>query len=530
MGSHLTSFVSDHSGRLTGRTRSRDALTRLAKQLRTGELPLHEVVASLSSRLLDLPETNVGQGIDEALNALSVSLPADRVTLYLRAADSVSYVEVAKTSQIAGAGLYVGDPDGTSNESALEAFALADYPFIAAKMCKGEALELRSVDDLPGEATRERSLFRAPRTGSLLFVPMVSHRALVGFVAIEAPRRWAPEAPSLVRVVVDMLANLIERKRNHDRLQKIEDRLQKTQRLEIVGRFASGIAHDFNNYLTAILGYGELLSCELDADWRGQEEVNEIRNAAGRASLLVKQILGFSRPKKHDLKILGLNSALASLGNIVDRVAGDDVEVTYCFGTDLANARVDPVNFDQLVLNLVTNARDAMAHEGGRLTIATNSATCSSGAAVTLDVGSADGALDVEAPVGLASGNYVVMSVLDTGAGMTDETRVRLFEPFFTTKERGRGTGIGLSSVAGIVEASEGGIVVASELGVGSTFHMFFPVADKAEVSHERSAPQPPIMTSSGKNPVATRALGVWLDGARSHRHWRPRSPGERWQ
>jgi hypothetical protein len=126
MGSHLTSFVSDHSGRLTGRTRSRDALTRLAKQLRTGELPLHEVVASLSSRLLDLPETNVGQGIDEALNALSVSLPADRVTLYLRAADSVSYVEVAKTSQIAGAGLYVGDPDGTSNESALEAFALAD--------------------------------------------------------------------------------------------------------------------------------------------------------------------------------------------------------------------------------------------------------------------------------------------------------------------------------------------------------------------------------------------------------------------
>ena len=122
-----------------------------------------------------------------------------------------------------------------------------------------------------------------------------------------------------------------------------------------------------------------------------------------------------------------------------------DVEVTYCFGTDLANARVDPANFDQLVLNLVTNARDAMAHEGGPLTIATNSAKCSSGTAVTLDVGRDDGALDVEVPVGLAPGDYVVMSVLDTGAGMTDEIRVRLFEPFFTTKERGRGTGIGLS-------------------------------------------------------------------------------------
>ncbi len=527
MGSHLTSFASDHSDRLTGRTRSRDALTRLAKQLRSGEQPLHEVVASLSSRLLDLPETNVGQGIDEALNELGVSLPADRVTLYLRAADAASYVEVAKASQIAGESLCAGDPDGMSNESALEAFALADYPFIAGKMFKGEVLELRSVDDLPGEATQERSLVRAPRAGSLLFVPMVSHGALVGFVEIEAPRCWAPEAPSLVRVVVDMLANLIERKRNHDKLQKIEDRLQTTQRLEIVGRVASGIAHDFNNYLTAILGYGELLSCELDADRRGQEEINEIRNAAGRASLLVKQILGVSRSKKHDLKILDLNSALASLGNIVDRVAGDDVEVTYCFGTDLANARVDPENFDQLVLNLVTNARDAMAHEGGPLTIATNSAKCSSGTAVTLDVGRDDGALDVVVPVGLAPGDYVVMSVLDTGSGMTDETRVRLFEPFFTTKERGRGTGIGLSSVAGIVEASEGGIVVTSELGVGSTFHMFLPVADDAEVNHGRSAPQPPIVTGCGENSVATRALGAGLDGTRPQRQWLPRSLGE---
>lgn len=496
------SFAGDHVDRLMRRTRPRDALASLTGRLRPSEQPLHEVVASLSARLLDLPSANVGQGIDEALRQMGESLPADRVTLYLRTADATSYAEIARHSQQPGDGIRASDPDVLATQTGIEVFTLAEYPFLATQLSKAESLLLRSVDDLPAEALVERALFRDPRTASLLFVPMVSHGALVGFLQVEAlgaPRRWAPEAPALVRIVVDMLTNLLERKRSQEKLAQIEDRLQTTQRLEIVGRLASGIAHDFNNFLTAILGYGELLSYEFDGDPRGHEEIGEIRNAAERASGLVEQILGISRAKNHDSKVLDLNSVLATLAKIVDRVAGDDVNVAYSFGADLASARVDPANFDQLILNLVTNARDAMSPEGGLLTIATNAARVASGTKVGLDVGRESGPLEVQPPVGLAPGDYVVMSVLDTGAGMTEETRTRLFEPFYTTKRRGRGTGIGLSSVAGIVEGGEGAIAVESELGSGSAFHVFLPVASESAVSIERTAAQPDLATGNGE-------------------------------
>ncbi len=407
------------------------------------------------------------------------SLPAERVTLYLRSADATSYVEVASTENASASNALAADAVALTGE---EGFSLADYPVLATQLAKSEAVCWRAIEELPADAEAERSLFGRDDVASLLYVPMVTHGALVGLLevaAIGVPRAWSEEAPVLTGVVIDMISSALARKRSEEAAASTEERLRTTERLEIVGRLAGGIAHDFNNYLTAILGYGELLADELEGAEHGLAEIGEIRNAAERASTLVEQILGFSRKKSHDPRTLDLNSVVALLAKIVDRVAGDGIEVVYQLDEEIGSVRVDPSRFDQLILNLVSNARDAMTPNGGLLTVATNAVRIEGDEAVMVHADRDGVWAGLQPPTGLAFGEYVVLSVLDTGCGMSDHTRTRLFEPFYSTKRGGRGTGIGLSTVAGIVEACGGAISVESELGVGSAFHVFLPTAQE---------------------------------------------------
>ncbi len=499
MGNRPTAFASDHSSRRSRHAKLREPAAQPTLRARDGGRPFYEVVATLSTQFLGLPARNASHGIDEAIRSIAVSLPAERVTLYLRSADATSFVEIAQVGSDAGSSTVAGDFDARTAAAGIESIALGDYPWLAGQLGKCESVFLPHVEELPENATAERSLFREERVASLFFAPMTAHGALLGFLKVEAlgaPRNWSGELRALTRVVLDLVAGLIERKRTEDSHAATEARLRTTQRLEIVGRLASGIAHDFNNYLTAILGYGELLSLEFEEDGRGHEEIHEIRNAADRASSLVEQILAFSRAKSgdsksRDSKILDLNSVVAMLAKIIDRVAGAEVEVAYRLGVDIGAVRVDPARFDQVILNLVANARDAMVPRGGVLTIATNSARVDSGEKIRLDVGCSGEELEIQSPQGIAPGEYIVMSVLDTGCGMTEVTRAHLFEPFYTTKRAGRGTGIGLSTVAGIVESCGGAIVVESELHKGSAFHLFLPRTDEcASLLGHESHPQ----------------------------------------
>lgn len=441
---------------------------------------------------MDTPGELLGEAIDATLRTLATALPADRVTLHLRSADASAWVEVATASTVRGADRLAGDFEkrcAAPRDEALEGFALPDFPVLAMQLAKGECVCWRSTEALPIEADAERSLFRGD-TAALLFVPMISHGALTGFLEVSAlgvPRHWGAEVPSLARVVVDLLGSALVRKQSDERAARTEARLQKTQRLEIVGRLASGIAHDFNNYLTAILGYGELLADDLPEGEAGAEELDEIRNAAERASTLVEQILGFHREKGIAPRAFELGSIVAPLAKIINRVAGDETDVVYQLAEGLDPVVVDPSRFDQVILNLVANARDAMADDGGALTVATRAAR--------LDESGACG-LDVEAPAGLPSGAYVVLTISDTGCGMSEATAARLFDPFFTTKRAGRGTGIGLSTVANIVEACGGAVRVESELGQGSSFHIFLPVA--AEESTDDAADAVPRAIAQG--------------------------------
>ena len=252
------------------------------------------------------------------------------------------------------------------------------------------------------------------------------------------------------------------RQANED-LRKSEEQLRQSQKLEAVGRLAGGIAHDFNNLLSVILSYGDMLSYELKPNDHALADLEEIKKAGRRAADLTRQMLAFSRQQVLDLRILDLNEIVGSVNKMLTRILGEDIELKTLLAPRLAKVKADPGQVEQVLMNLVVNARDAMP-TGGNLTIET--------ANVELDLAY------VRDHVGVTRGSYVMIAVSDNGVGMDKATQARVFEPFFTTKELGKGTGLGLSTVFGIVRQSGGNIWLYSEPGVGTTFKIYLPRAE----------------------------------------------------
>jgi two-component system, cell cycle sensor histidine kinase and response regulator CckA len=251
--------------------------------------------------------------------------------------------------------------------------------------------------------------------------------------------------------------------------------------MEGIGQLAGGIAHDFNNLLTTVLGYSDMALSQLSAHDPIREDIDEIRKAGQRASNLTRQLLAFSRKQVFEPRVLDLNALIAESSRMLARLIGEHIRFETVLDPELGSVRADPGQVEQVIVNLVVNARDAMP-EGGMLTVRTGNA-------------------DITAPSsrdhgGLAPGRYIVISVRDTGVGIEPETQKRIFEPFFTTKEKPHGTGLGLATVYGIVSQSGGHIVVASEPGRGSTFAIYLPRVDEP-ASAAVVAPAPAIHRGS---------------------------------
>jgi PAS domain S-box-containing protein len=271
---------------------------------------------------------------------------------------------------------------------------------------------------------------------------------------------WVEDTASVMRdsdgnsLLHGVLLDVTERK-------SLETELHQAQKMQAVGQLAGGIAHDFNNILTVILGYSQIL---LDRERPDEELVQrsseQIRNAADRAAALTRQLLAFSRKQVLQPRLLNFNQALTGLDKMLRRLIAENIQITTTVAADLGSAKADPAQIEQVILNLAINARDAMPN-GGHLTIET--------ANVELDEAYADEHETVR------PGPYVMLAVSDTGSGMSPQTQARIFEPFFTTKELGKGTGLGLATVYGIVKQSGGYIWVYSEPGRGSTFKVYLP-------------------------------------------------------
>jgi nitrogen-specific signal transduction histidine kinase len=250
-----------------------------------------------------------------------------------------------------------------------------------------------------------------------------------------------------------MCTDITERRR-------LEDQLRQSQKLEAVGQLAGGIAHDFNNLLTVIEGYAEMIRADQAPNDPHRDSLTEIVVASQRASTLTRQLLAFSRRQVLQPIRLNLNANVASTQRMLARLLGENIQIQTSLANDLWHVFVDPGQIDQIVINLAVNARDAM-ESGGTLSIAT----------VNIDAHDPEVASQLEIP----PGEYVRLSMTDTGHGMDEETKLHIFEPFFTTKEVGRGTGLGLSTVYGIVAQSGGHIAVTSQLNQGTSFFIYLP-------------------------------------------------------
>jgi nitrogen-specific signal transduction histidine kinase/ActR/RegA family two-component response regulator len=256
----------------------------------------------------------------------------------------------------------------------------------------------------------------------------------------------------------------------------LEERFRRSQRLEGIARLAGGVAHDFNNLLMVINGYAQMIQSDLKAGDPLREQAQEIVNAGNRAAALTRQLLAFSRKQVMRPRIINLDNVLTDIDKMLRRLIHEDIEVKQNLTPELWSVKADPSQVEQVIMNLALNARDAMP-KGGVLTIGTSN--------VELGEQQVKGFLD------LKPGRYVSLTVTDTGTGMTAETKRRLFEPFFTTKPPTEGTGLGLSMVYGIVKQHGGEVSFYSELGLGSTFKVYWPATEQPEEA--TASPEPRI-------------------------------------
>jgi signal transduction histidine kinase/ActR/RegA family two-component response regulator len=274
-------------------------------------------------------------------------------------------------------------------------------------------------------------------------------------------RRVDERTAALGRANEELRREMAERQAAESARSELEEQLRHAQKMEAIGRLSGGIAHDFNNLLTAIRGYSELLMKALQGSPL-RADVEEIFNAADRASTLTGQLLAFSRRQILSPEIVVLNQRVSDMGRMLDRLIGEHIAIDLRLAPDLWPVRADAAQLEQVLVNLVLNARDAMA-QGGRLAIETSNRDIKPKEAKALDV---------------ATGPFVELRVSDTGIGIPPDVQGRIFEPFFTTKAKGAGTGLGLSMVYGFVRQSGGAITVASAIGRGTTFSLLLPRTD----------------------------------------------------
>jgi signal transduction histidine kinase/CheY-like chemotaxis protein len=354
---------------------------------------------------------------------------------------------------------------------------------------QGEPLVVQNPIDDPRLMPTHRESYRRLGLRAFLGVPVKTGTDVVGVLSIRSTREegFSPDDVELATVFASQAAIALENsrlyqktQRTFDELTQAQDQLAQARKMEAVGLLAGGVAHDFNNMLMVMLGRSDLLLRRLPPADSARRDLELIRSTGQRAADLTRQLLAFSRKQVLAPRVLSLSAVVGELAPMLERLIGENIELRTALPAGLGEVRADRGQMEQVIMNLVVNARDAMPR-GGRLTLET--------ANVELDAATVRGRL------GMRPGPHVLLAITDTGMGMDEATRARIFEPFFTTKPFGEGTGLGLATVHGIVNQSGGTVWVYSEPGRGTTFKIYLPrvteaVPDEGSVSPADATPR----------------------------------------
>ena len=379
-------------------------------------------------------------------------IDADLITATLKEGNIPCQSQLVDTRQAFVAALKEGRMD----------LILADYSIPGFDGMTALTLARQHCPDVP-------FLFISATIGEELAIDAM-HQGATDYVLKQRLGRLVPSVQRALREIDDRA----ERKRAEEALRQSEKQFRQSQKMEAVGRLAGGIAHDFNNLLTVIMGYSQVLLTELGPQHPLRGKIDETLKAGERAAMLIRQLLTFSSKQSLDPKILSLNMAVTSLESLLRRLIGEDIQLVCTLDPTNGRLRADQSQLEQVLANLVVNARDAMP-KGGTLTIETAQVELTRSPVYHLTP--------------LSPGSYVRLAVSDTGCGMDRKTQAHIFEPFFTTKGEGKGSGLGLSTVFGIVTQCGGAIDVTSRVGHGTRFDLYFP---RVESDILTSAPTEP--------------------------------------
>jgi signal transduction histidine kinase/DNA-binding response OmpR family regulator len=351
-----------------------------------------------------------------------------------------------------------------------QSFPLTHIPFLETFIKHRQPLFFEDARNDPRLASLPKLLRRHGAVSIILF-PLIVEGKIVGGLNLAATKRrlFSVEEISLIGSVAEQVASGLARIQLTKERRRLEAEYYQSQKLESVGRLAAGIAHDFNNLLTAINGFAELLQAELVPEANPQQElVSKILDAGQRASDLVRQLLAFSRKQFIEPQVFNLNTKVTKIEQMLQRIIGEDIKLETVLAPELWPIKTDPTHIEQVILNLAVNARDAMPG-GGHLLIETSNIILNQNYATQY--------------IGVHPGKYILLTITDSGHGMSQAVKEHIFEPFFTTKEIGKGTGLGLATVFGIVKQNGGNILVESEEGLGTTFRIYLPSSTETALS-----------------------------------------------